>query len=243
YSNGPATIRQSSISGNTGTVSSGGAGGLASNGTLTMVNSTISGNSAPQDGGGMTVGGGTVASLYNVTIANNIADSDGNNMGDGGGIRIGNGTVNLHHTIISANVDNSPSMQHPDCSGSFVSKGYNLIENTTGCTLSGNNTGNKLGVAAKLAPLADHGGSTLTYALPVSSPAVDAGNPAGCSDPKGLTLTDGQSGYARPINVDALPGKVCDIGALERLSPVAPTHTPSPTATSTTPATETPTDS
>ena len=53
-----------------------GGGILVRNGRVSLVNSRLTDNSiggGTYQGGGMTVGGGTVASLYNVTIANNIA--------------------------------------------------------------------------------------------------------------------------------------------------------------------------
>jgi CSLREA domain-containing protein len=240
-SHGTGTIDRSSISGNTATTSTSGAGGISSTETLTVVNSTISGNRAPQSGGGLVVGSGSVASLYNVTITNNTADSDGSNLGDGGGIRIASGTVNLQHTIIAGNFDNSSGVIHPDCSGTFTSQGYNLIQNTTGCTINGNTTGNKLGVDPNLGPLADNGGSTLTHALPAKSPAVDAGNPGGCPDGKGINLTIDQRGYARPVNGNTAPDIACDIGAFERLSPGTPTPTATPTATATSSPTASPT--
>jgi hypothetical protein len=47
------------------------------------------------------------------------------------------------------------------------------------------------------------------------SPAVDAGNPAGCTDPSGVLLTTDQRGFPRPS------GPRCDIGAYE-LQPSKP---------------------
>jgi hypothetical protein len=48
-----------------------------------------------------------------------------------------------------------------------------------------------------------------THALLPSSPAIDAGNPAGCKDQNGNLLTTDQRGIARP------QGGRCDIGAFE----------------------------
>ena len=43
------------------------------------------------------------------------------------------------------------------------------------------------------------------------SPAIDAGNPAGCPDFDGVLLTDDQRGQQRPVPV----GSRCDMGAYE----------------------------
>jgi len=67
-----------------------------------------------------------------------------------------------------------------------------------------------------LDPLGANGGDTLTYALPVISPAVDAGDAAFCPP------TD-QRGKPRPV------GAGCDIGAYE-LGPLHLTYTVTPTA-------------
>jgi CSLREA domain-containing protein len=240
-SHGTADIQNSVISGNTATIATSGAGGISSSATLTLVNSTISGNSAPQGGGGLVVGSGSMASLYNVTISNNTADSDSNGFGDGGGIRIASGTVNFQNSIIAGNFDNSSATIHPDCSGTFASLGYNLIQDTAGCTISGDTTGNQTGVDPNLGPLAVNGGPTMTHALLIGSPATDAGNPGGCLDAKGATLAVDQRGYIRPVNGNLNPDVACDIGAFERLSPGAPTPTNTPTATASPTASQTPT--
>jgi hypothetical protein len=60
-----------------------------------------------------------------------------------------------------------------------------------------------------LAPLDDYGGATRTRALLAGSPAIDAANPAGCTDQSGVTLTADQRREARVY------GPACDIGAFE----------------------------
>ncbi len=242
---GALTMHNSTISDNTTTASNSGGAGLSSSGGLTMVNSTISGNEAISSGGGMVVGSGSEAFLYNVTITNNTANLDGDLVGDGGGIRIASGTVSLWNTIIAGNTDGGSNNLHHDCSGSpFISQGYNLIQDTTGCTLSGNLTTNITGVDPKLDNLKDNGGPSLTHALKIGSPAIDAGNPGGCVDSKKLNLTIDQRGYVRPVKGDKFAIKaICDIGAFEFLSPGAPTATPTRTPTSTATPTKTPTPS
>jgi cysteine-rich repeat protein len=60
-----------------------------------------------------------------------------------------------------------------------------------------------------LGALADNGGPTVTHAIAATSPAFDAGDPAGCSRDDGALLTTDQRGVTRPQF-----GR-CDIGAFE----------------------------
>jgi CSLREA domain-containing protein len=173
-------------------------------GTLTLTNSTISGNRAASNGGGLSVTSGTV-NLNHVTFKNNTADGFTDNLaGNGGGVFVAVGaTLNLTNTLVGDNSDNSSSPKHPDCSGEIISHGYNLIEDTTGCTVSGTNH-NVTGRDPNLGPLADNGGSTLTHALLQSSPAVDW-------IPSNYCLPADQRGALRPQP----QGGKCDIGAFE----------------------------
>jgi CSLREA domain-containing protein len=224
YNFGTTTLLNSLISGNT--ASNG--GGVSSQTTLLLINSTISGNDGGASGGGLKVVG--TADLYNATVTENEASQ-------GGGVQIF-GTLNTKNSIIAGNLDRFPGTPDPDCSGALVSQGYNLIGDTAGCTIIGT-TGNITGVSANLGPLQNNGGPTLTHALQASSPAIDAGHPTGCTDQNGVTLVTDQRGFARPIDGDGDGNLRCDLGALERLSPGAPTPTNTATATKT--ATPTPT--
>lgn len=226
----PTTIAYSVIYNNTS--DSNGGGIYHSLSSLTIINSTISGNSAEVHGGGLLNSGD--AQLYNVTIANNTADSDGSGSGDGGGIFQNSGSLTVQNSIIADNIDNSGTgTLNPDCSGILTSAGYNLIETTTGCTITGDTTGNRLNLLPLLGPLQNNGGSTQTHALLVGSPAVNAGNPAGCLDQNGILLTTDQRGYVR--------NGTCDMGAYEYNSAGTPTPTVTPTRTPTATATFTPT--
>jgi hypothetical protein len=205
-----------------------------------MVNSTISGNNALGSGGGLVVGSGSSAALFNVTITDNTANADSDITGSGGGIRIAFGTVSFQNTIIAGNLNNAGSGTiHPDCSGTFDSLDYNLIQDTTGCTINGQTAHNLTGVDPLLGPLQDNGGPTLTHALTAGSPAIDAGDSSGCEDQNGEELITDQRGFVRPVNGNASPDVVCDIGAYEHLSPGTPTPTNTPTATVTPTATAT----
>jgi LPXTG-site transpeptidase (sortase) family protein len=205
---GTVTIENSTISGNTADNFHG--GGIYNQGKLTIENSTLSGNQSGKHGGGLYVQYvGSKTFLYNVTISANVADT-----GDGGGVYRSAGQFNFENSVIAGNQDGSSSGNvRPDCSGTLTSGGYNLIEDTSGCTIDGDTTGNLTGQAALLDALADNGGETETHALGDGSPAIDAGNPDGCQDDDGNDLTTDQRGEPRPA------GGICDIGAYEKQGP------------------------
>ncbi|MDJ0757702.1 MAG: choice-of-anchor Q domain-containing protein [Ardenticatenaceae bacterium] len=228
-----ATIRNSAIVNNSAERLPGDhGGGILTFGTLRLINSTISGNRARGDGGGIYNFGET--ELYSVTISNNTANSDDQGVGYGGGIFNDDGdTVTMGHTIISGN--HSAFGFYRDCytadnSNPFISTGYNLIEDTDRCHMTGDLTGNLLNVDPQLGPLQNNGGNTSTHALLDVSPAIDAGSLA-CLDYEGLPLTTDQRGFRRPVNATGTPK--CDIGAYEYEFSIPLTPTPTATATST----------
>jgi hypothetical protein len=82
-----------------------------------------------------------------------------------------------------------------DCLGTMTSKGYNLSSDET-CNFNG--TGDLNNTDPKLGQLGNYGGPTQTIPLLCGSPAIDAGNPNGCTDGNGhLLKTDevGRSGH------------------------------------------------
>ncbi len=222
---GDLTITNSNISNNTAFVSIG--GGIQNNGgTLSIENSTISSNEAGDSGAGIAnVEGGTI-NIINSTISDNSSGFEGggifnsfgtvdmnnvtiafNNAASGGGIfEEVSDTINLANTIIARN---SASSSSPDCSGPLNSLGFNLIQNVSGCTISGDLTGNIIGQDPLLGPLANNGGPTQTNALLPGSPAINAGNPAQPDGVPPRCETTDQRGVTRP------QGTFCDIGAFE----------------------------
>lgn len=238
-SNGVYSISNSEISGNTvhGYTFAFG-GGMDSEyvtADSSLVNTTISGNSAMADSGSAYGGGismdstptGVTESLDNVTIAGNSVSATGSG---GGGLDVysNQGTVLLQDSLVSGNTDASATA--PDCYGSFggtlASGGYNLIGDGTGCTFS-NATGDQIGTGSApidplLGALADNGGKTQTMTLLAGSPAVDAGNPAGCADASGAVLTRDQRNYPRPEDGNASGTAICDIGAYEHAADTPP---------------------
>jgi len=186
-------------------------GGIYNAHILTITNSTLSDNRAGDSGGGLFSDAGydpnPTAYLNNVTIADNQADSNNDGVGKGGGVAILSGTVSLRNTLIGVNTD--LSSQAPDCSGPLTSDRYNLVQNTAGCTLSGNLVGNITGQDPRLGSLQDNGGATWTQALLSGSPAIDAGNPSTPGSGLAACLAFDQRGVPRPV------GPRCDIGAFE----------------------------
>jgi hypothetical protein len=210
---GVVTITNSTVSGNT----AGGSGGrIASSDAvpftamLTVVNSTISGNTCGGAGGGIGTSGG-VADLNNVTITNNTGATV---AGSGGGVSIHVAQFTLRNTVIAGNRDLSTG-SFPDCTGALISRGYNLIQDTTGCIITGDLTGNIVGQDAKLFPLGDYGGPTETHALLAGSPAIDAGNPAAPGSGSFACTAIDQRGFNRLQDGDGDGTARCEIGAVE----------------------------
>jgi hypothetical protein len=206
-SSGNVTLNNSAVSNNIGlgirndgimilnnsTVSSNTATGISNyNGFLVLNSSTVSSNTA-QNSAGINNNNGFLV-LNNSTVSNNTAN------GHGGGIRNQVGSVTLQNTILAGN---TASGNGPDCNGNIDSSGYNLIGNTSGCTFSPS-TGDFLNVDARLSPLI---GSPGYHPLLSGSPAIDAGNPVGCTDHLDNPLDTDQRGAPRV-------GR-CDIGAYE----------------------------
>jgi len=179
------------------------AGGIFNiNGTLNLNNTTVSNNVAEVNGGG----------LYNINSNSTISNStlSNNSAYSGGGFASDNDTLILQNTIVSGNIaeGGADCISHHEFSGMLISSGYNLIGNTSDCNFTPSN-GDLTNVDPQLGPLQNNGGFSLTHALLPGSPAIDAGNPAGCTDQDGNLLTTDQRGVARP------QGAACDIGAFE----------------------------
>jgi hypothetical protein len=196
---GILVVNNSEISDNTSIY---GGGINNSGGQVTLSNSTVSANIADFGGGGIYNQSSGTIKIHNSTISNNTAS--GGVFGDGGGINNWSGTVTLQNSILASN---SATHFSPDCTG-FFSLGYNIIGNTSGCFFT-SSTGDLNDVNPIIGPLQGNGGLTFTHALLPQSPAIDAGNPADCTDQDGNLLTTDQRGIARP------QGTRCDIGAFE----------------------------
>ena len=199
-------VDSSTFSANT---AAGDGGALENGGTATIANSTFSGNTSAGYGGAINAASGTT--ITHSTITANAAEFGG------GGICVGNPRYGggppptIKNTIVGGN---NATVGGLDVQLAFNSQGYNLIgagDGSTGFTNGVN--GDLVGTAAspinpRLGPLRNNGGPTLTRALLIGSPAIDAGNNTGAPSAD-------QRGFARirDGNGDATP--TVDIGAYE----------------------------
>ena len=151
-------------------------GGVANYGFMNIVNSTISKNKGRIDTGGVLNVG--MLALNNATIAANegTIEKDGSGGSSAGGLHSADGTVFIGNSIVGNNKNLHSSAG--DCYGTILSVGYNLIEDTTDCTINGDLTGNLTNVDPGLFGLAYNGGPTPSHALQAGSPARNAANPA-----------------------------------------------------------------
>jgi parallel beta-helix repeat protein len=232
------TIRDTTISGNT---AGGSGGGLAlysfDNGILTIEGSTISGNTAAT-GGGMyfydadhdinitdsTISGNNATesngggiALYNlyanlnlnfVTIANNNA------AGSGGGMFTPTGTPHFFNSIIGDNTAATDNDLGAGQSASFDLT-YTLLENATGASIN-DLGGNILDTDPQLGTLASNGGPTETQRPALTSPVVNAADPAFVPPPS----TD-QRGQPRAYPTRADMGAVELVGGVIQFNPTA----------------------
>jgi len=205
---------------------SGKGGALLSQANLTLHDVALLNSEASLDGGGLAVVHGTLSATA-VTIAHNTSQGKGGGVAvRDGAATFTNSTISGNTAVLGGSalavwedtvlhfvtVVGDTAVYHDDltvdstilagaCTGHIVSVGHNLLQ-TAGCTVTGDPTGNIIGVDAELEPLAANDGSTQTHALAPDSPALDAGNSETCPP------TD-QRGVGRPR------GSACDIGAYE----------------------------
>lgn len=181
-------ISGSTFSGNTATSNG---GGIYSSGSPTVVNSTLSGNQAgllANGGGGWYQRYGHSFLLF-VTIANNKASYGAGAAADGSV----SSQIDFQNTVLSKN-------NGGNCAGAtLVSLGHNLSSDTYCGSFT--NTGDKTNKSAKLGPLANNGGPTMTHLPLAGSRLINKGINA-------QTATD-QRGLPRPV------GSKPDIGAVE----------------------------
>jgi hypothetical protein len=178
-------------------------GGLLTEGTLTLTNSTVTlnaaaggrGETSSAEGGGIVVRGTGTAQPLNTAVAGNS-------------VRGNSRTGGANDTTAA-----------PDVSGTFDTQGHNLVGRNDGAQASfpagtPNSNGDIVGtsaapVDAKLGPLANNGGTTLTHRPLPGSPAVEGGDNAVLSAPHSLTTDQRGAGFPRLVN------SFVDIGAVE----------------------------
>jgi CSLREA domain-containing protein len=168
-------------------------GGIHNHGIVTLTNVTFTGNSSiPANDLGGGFYNAGTATIVNVTIAENSAPA-----GFGGGIAGATATLTLTNTIVANNTGGN-------CFAAITSGSNNLQFPGTTCGATITTADPMFG------PLTNG-----VYPLLAGGPAIDTGTNTGCPP------TD-QLGTARPIDGDATPGAVCDIGSIEAPAFVAP---------------------
>ncbi|HEV2394893.1 MAG TPA: MBG domain-containing protein [Verrucomicrobiae bacterium] len=217
---GTLIVANSTISSNLVTVNGG--GGIDNGGTLTVANSTISGNQASY-GGGINLANAATWTAANVTITGNGATGA---AGSGGGIDAAV-TGTLNNSIVAGNSDSGGA---DDLGGTIGTASHDLIGDAgsaggIGNGVNGNIVGNSGSGTINLTTvldttLANNGGPTLTHALVVNSPAIDAGDNALIPQDYADQNANGNTTEASPDDQRG-PGfprifsSIVDMGALE----------------------------
>ena len=168
---GTGVISNSTVSGNGANATYKGqgrgyGGGISNGGMLTITNSTVSGNSASHSNGGiLNYGALTIA---NSTISGNTAPFGGGGISNSGS----SATFEIENSILKAGASGANIF---NSTGTVTSHGHNLCSDDGAGFLSA--AGDRININPMLSPLQDNGGPTLTHALLVGSPAIDAGDP------------------------------------------------------------------
>jgi hypothetical protein len=115
--------------------------------------------------------------------------------------------ASVRNTIIA---DNQAGGDGDDCQGTINSQGYNLVSETSGCSIVGDTTGNKIDQPSGLGSLSEEAG-TFVHSLLPGSAAAGTGSPATPGSGGGACPEQDQRGVARPQP----DGGRCDIGAYE----------------------------
>ncbi|MCB9175695.1 MAG: hypothetical protein H6648_00940 [Caldilineae bacterium] len=212
YNTGFVNIGRSTLSGNR----SGENGGAIYQyvDTTILSNSTMSGNVADFGGSGMYINAGS-GLMTNVTVADNSG---------GFGAIFSNDVIQLRNSLVG---NNAPS----SCFGTVTSAGHNL---DSGNTCSFDEVGDMTNTNPRTLPMGEYGGLTRTIALTAASPAIDAGDPEGCTAPDDTLLTTDQRGQPRPVDGKGDGRSICDIGSFEyfdeRVSATPTAQRPDPVA-------------
>ena len=183
FANGDVTLDRvalvNNVSGNVG----GGIFVLGSSTNVTINNTTISGNTSASGGGIQNNGG--ILTIDHSTIADNDASNS-----SGGGVRLIGGTNTFSNSIFA---DNTSVSGGNDINGTFVSGGYNIIEDGDTANFSGNVGTDILNADPGLSALTLDG-DTYVHTIDATSNAYNAAS--------GSSETVDQRGFARDGNPD-----------------------------------------
>ncbi|MHC4875350.1 MAG: choice-of-anchor Q domain-containing protein [Planctomycetota bacterium] len=109
--------------------------------------------------------------LFNTTIADNSTDSRGGGLSTAGGLAVVANTLIANNTAVIA----GPDVSNVSDPNSMLSAGNNLVLSAADAAGVFVQATDLVGQNPLVAPLADNGGPTLTHAILLGSPAIDAG--------------------------------------------------------------------
>jgi hypothetical protein len=220
---GTLTVRNSTISNNSGP----GGTGIASGGALTVIDSTISDNVAEIQGGGLAISG-PGATILNSTISGNSAPWGGGIATDAP-VKLSNCTISGNWAeeggAIAGDTTNIELLNCTVCLNTATSHGPGIFGDGVGVLMrntilqggiagvsneitagSKNNLTSIFLIEQLIGPLANNGGRTLTHALLPNSSAINAGDNEAAST---LVTDQRGAGFVRRW------GGNVDIGAFE----------------------------
>jgi CSLREA domain-containing protein len=183
-------------------------GGAVTNyGETAIENSTFSQNTARKAGGGALYNRATMSIRYCTLVGNKSEAPLG--LGQAGALDNAptstvDARVSVRSTIFARNAATNAGHNNCNTSGTWLASEFNLEDDDT-CPFG---TLNLRNTDPGLAPLADWGGPTRTYALLRNSAAIDAGGNSGCPE-------EDQRSVGRPIDGNGIGEATCDIGAFE----------------------------
>ncbi|MCB8928490.1 MAG: hypothetical protein H6652_23060 [Ardenticatenaceae bacterium] len=218
------TLQATNVNLGSGNVAAQNGGGLHNSGTATLTNSAVVQNQADAGAGvynegGLTANNSTFSrntgldnqhsangpGLYNqsgTAVLNNVTL----HLTFGTSIFANGGTVEIKNSIISSALGTS-GLTVCGGTGNFVSRGYNLSSDQS-CTFL-TQSGDLQGVDPNLNGITSPAEGAAYHTPKLTSPVVDAGNPATPGSGGNACLASDQRGLARPQS------QRCDIGAVE----------------------------
>lgn len=215
-------IYQSTVAGNTADWGA----GMTFGSRGYLIDSTITGNRG-------TYGGGAGLRTFNALdiTASTIYCNQSTSTSYEAGVYLqgSSASVSIDNSILARNTN---ANGEAECNGPLVSGGYNLIGDTTACSVTGSTTGNQLNLDPLLAGPFPHpisagtaGGRLAWLPRSMFGPTVDRGAPSGIlydndadtSTPE-VTLVKDQWNLTRPDDGDGDGTPRADVGAIE--SPV-----------------------